>query len=454
MANMEPEKKARQVVEECADCDICRYLMDTDCLVFPELYRLWDKEKETGEKITSRELRYLVDLCSFCALCPCPPVRTNIIEAKTQFIDRDGLDFGVRTLEDVERVAKLCGTFPKLSNRLFSNRLTGALIKKSAGIHHERHIPNFPDQSFPQIAKKLNLNTRSQNRQKRKVAYFAGCTANYLFPDVPKAVVEVFQNSGIEVYYPQQKCCGMPSFLEGDRQLTLEFVRFNIDRLAETVKAGYDIICSCPTCGFMLKSILKEGAYYSGQYQASIGAGEDHIKIPLASAANNPGGRQFEIVKKKLYKNLFKDDGYFSAIDPFKRILVAENTWDLGEYLKSLQQTGELERPQSEYSGRMVYFPPCHLREQNFGQPYADLLKDIPGIELESITGKLYCCGMAGIMGFKREFHEASTQLGSRLMDKIRELNPEYIITDCLSCRLQFNQMLPHEVFHPIEILI
>jgi glycerol-3-phosphate dehydrogenase subunit C len=101
----------------------------------------------------------------------------------------------------------------------------------------------------------------------------------------------------------------------------------------------------------------------------------------------------------------------------------------------------------------MVYFPPCHLREQNIGRPYLDLLQSIPGIELGSVQGELYCCGMAGIMGFKREFHQASMQLGKRLMDKIKTLNPEYIVTDCLSCRLQFKQMLPYKVFHPIEIL-
>ncbi len=113
-----PEKKARKVVDECADCDVCRFLMDSDCLMFPELYRLYDREMKTGEKITSEALRNLVDLCNYCALCPCPPVRANIIEAKTRFIDRDGLKFGVRTLEDVERVSKLCGALPELANML------------------------------------------------------------------------------------------------------------------------------------------------------------------------------------------------------------------------------------------------------------------------------------------------------------------------------------------------
>ena len=101
----------------------------------------------------------------------------------------------------------------------------------------------------------------------------------------------------------------------------------------------------------------------------------------------------------------------------------------------------------------MVYYPPCHLREQNIGRPYQELLSLLPGIDLEPVDGSLYCCGMGGIMGFKREFHETSIHLGNRLMKKINDLKPERLVTDCLSCRLQFNQLLPYKVYHPIEIL-
>jgi glycerol-3-phosphate dehydrogenase subunit C len=60
---------------------------------------------------------------------------------------------------------------------------------------------------------------------------------------------------------------------------------------------------------------------------------------------------------------------------------------------------------------------------------------------------------MGGIMGFKQEFHDTSIHLGDRLMNKINDLKPERLVTDCLSCRLQFNQLLPYKVYHPIEIL-
>ena len=136
-----------------------------------------------------------------------------------------------------------------------------------------------------------------------------------------------------------------------------------------------------------------------------------------------------------------------------KRIMVAENTYDLGDYLVGLHQSGELKTDFAQVSGRMVYYPPCHLREQEIGRPYQELLNLLPDANLESVDGSLYCCGMAGIMGFKRDFHQTSIHLGSRLMDKINDLAPERIITDCLSCRLQFNQMLPYAVQHPVELL-
>ena len=453
MEKTSPEKKARKVVDECADCDVCRFLMDSDCLMFPELYRLYDREKEGGEEITSAELRNLVDLCNFCALCPCPPVRGNIIEAKTRFIDRDGLKFGVRTLEDVERVARLCGSFPQLANKLLRGKATGDLIKKAAGIHPLRQIPAFPEERFPRWSKKKNLNTRPEKSQRRRIAYFAGCTANYLFPEVPRAAVEVFKYNGIDVFCPDQKCCGMPSMLEGDRQLTLEFARQNIDILAEAVAAGYDIVCSCPTCGFMLRNVLKENAYYSPEFQASVDADGAYLKIPISGESANPGGKKFTVLKKSMFQDILKDEGYFSDIDPMKRIRVAENTYDLGEYLLDLHQSGDFKTDFGEVTGPMVYYPPCHLREQNIGRPYQDLMNLLPGVDLEAVDGSLYCCGMAGIMGFKRDFHETSLHLGRRLMDRIIALNPQRLITDCLSCRLQFNQLLPYHVQHPVEIL-
>jgi glycerol-3-phosphate dehydrogenase subunit C len=451
MSAINPEKTAREVLDSCADCDVCRFLMDTSCLFFPELYRLHDREMEGGEKINSQDLRHLVDLCTFCGQCTCPNIRAGIIEAKTQFIERDGLDFGVRLIEDVERISRFCGIYPKLINSLFQAKPTGHLLRTIMGIHPDRKMPFFPEKVFPDLAPGKNLAVKKNASSKPKLAYFAGCTGKFLFPEVPKAVIDVFHHNGFEVYYPEQKCCGMPSLLEGDKNLTLEFIRFNVEHLAEAVDEGYHIVCSCPTCGYLFKNVLKEGAYFSKEYQEKAGGNEREFRVP--TKIREQGNSPFQSLPKIIYKDLLKDNGYFSSIDPLKRISVAENTYDLGEYLAYCLKIEKLSTDFRSLKGRLVYYPPCHLREQGIGSPYLDLLKRIPGIRLESLQGEFHCCGLGGIMGFKKNFHESSLKLGRDLMEKICQINPDRLVTDCLSCRMQFNQLLPYEVVHPIEIL-
>jgi glycerol-3-phosphate dehydrogenase subunit C len=449
-----PEDKMREVVDACADCDVCRHLMDADCLFFPELFRLFDKESAIGKAISPQELRHLADQCNFCALCPCPNIRADIIQAKTQFIDRDGLKFGVRTIENIERIGKVCGAFPRMTNFLLRNPLTERYFKQALGIHSERRFPEIPRENFANWAQKKRLHIQRNPGKQKKVAYFVGCTGRYLFPEVPRAAVTVLEANGIDVFYPQQKCCGMPSLLEGDRNLTMAFVRFNLEQLLTAVEDGYDIVCSCPTCGFFLKKIISEGAYYSADYQKTAGQNEDQIKVPVGRDLLDGHERNgFMVLKKSIYGSILKDDGYFAELSPTQRILIAEHTFDLGEYLQQLDEKESLKRPSNPVGERMVYFPPCHGREQNIGRPYPQLLTRIPDIQLDSIDGHFYCCGMAGIMGFKKDFHEASIHLGQRLTEKIKALNPDRIVTDCLSCRIQFNQLTPYRVSHPVEVL-
>ena len=85
--------------------------------------------------------------------------------------------------------------------------------------------------------------------------------------------------------------------------------------------------------------------------------------------------------------------------------------------------------------------------------PYLELLALVPGMLAESLQNTFYCCGMAGIMGYKQDFHTASLHIGSRLIGKIKEINPDRLVTDCLSCRLQFMQTTAYEIHHPAEIL-
>ena len=450
---MSAEDRLRYEINKCRRCEACKDLLHLSCVVFPEMFRLVDSAWERGVEITTDQLRHLVSLCNFCAACPCLDIRTAIMNAKTEYADKYGLGFKIRIIENMDRIGKLGGGIPQVSNFLLQNNVTKPLVTRAVGIHKDRKMPYFANEDFGKWFRSKKRSISPQPGNSRKVAYFSGCTAKYFFPDVAKAVAEVLERNGVEVYYPEQKCCGMPPLLEGDRTLALESARFNVERLAETVEEGYDIVTSCPTCGYMLKKILRTGADQAIWRLDSEKITSDfvHMEIGHGLIGAISGMSSVKIHRERL-KVLFKDEGYFSSISPEKRIMISDNTYDAGEYLKNLHEEGAFDTRLGNVNIRGVYYPPCHLREQRIGKPYHDLMGLIPELAMESIRGD-YCCGNAGIMGLKQEFHHLSIKIASRLIAKIKSINPEALTTDCLSCRMQFNQLTSYRVAHPIEII-
>jgi glycerol-3-phosphate dehydrogenase subunit C len=459
-----PERLARAIVETCVRCGFCRDFRDEDmpCLFFPELFRL-ASEEANGEEATPGALGHLVDLCTMCGLCCCPRMRADVRRAKDAFVARGRPGRATRVLRNVQRIGSLGGTYPRLANALLENGHVARLLKAMAGIHPERQFPRFPPESFAAWAGARKLD-RQRGGAGRKVAYFHGCMARF-FPEEAKATVEVLEHNDVEVYLPEQKCCGMPSLLEGDRESTFSAARFNLERLAESVEDGYEVVCSCPTCGYVLKNLFAEGAHLSDEYRAWLGGKTEEELIAMARAGpsyvDDPFGRPPPGTPRRespppimlILSGLIRDRSYFASLDGWKRLRVSQKTHDLGEYLRSLDRSGNLDRDLGPVRSRTAYYPPCHLKEQNIGQPWVELLGLVPGLSVKNVGGTFDCCGMGGVMGFKREFHDASLAVGSRLMKRIEEADPEKVLSDCLSCRIQFNQFLPYEACHPVEIL-
>ncbi len=438
----------RGVLDACADCDTCRIFMDESCLFFPELYRLFDKQTEEGKPVDVAELQKLSELCTLCGLCPCPNIPADVIRGKTEYARMRGIPLGARLLADVQLLGRWCGMIPGVANTVIAFAPFDRTVKKIAGIHPKRRLPEIARESFFAWAQKKGLD-RHPPEQAHRTAYFAGCTAGYFFPQVAIAAVKVMEKNGISVFVPRQQCCGMPTLLEGDKETTLQRISYNLEMLLETTHSGYDLVCSCPTCGFLIKVLLKERACYSDDYQRSVNAGADEIKNP-----DNKGGTEgFVSLNKSMYHKILKDDGYFNALGPLKRIALSGSMLDMGEYLNRLYLENRFNTRFGRLVSRMVYFAPCHQREQGIGSPYEKLLALIPGLEILRVGGALDCCGMGGSLGFKESFYEKSVELGRFLFRKIEAAVPDAIITDCMSCRLQFEHMLPYKVFHPLEVL-
>lgn len=435
----------RAVFDMCTDCDTCRFLMEESCLFFQELYRLYDKEKQTGIRTPPEKLIALANLCTMCGLCPCPDIRADIIRGKTQLIQQNGLSLSDRVYADVQNIYRIGSKMPCMVNMLLKNPAINSMVKKALCIHSHRHIPHFHKENFFSWARKQGLCTIPEMPG---VAYFAGCSAAYIFPEVARCAVEVLSANDIPVYVMPQQCCGMPTLLEGDRKTTLRRAGYNLNEMLHLNRLGFRILCSCPTCSYFFKMLLAEGAYYSEEYQAKVGAGNDEIKMPKSD-----GSEGFITLKKSMYKDILKDNGYFSCFDPLQRIAVADSVSTIADYCNYLYRNDMLNCSFGPVNGTMVYFSSCHQRELGLKDSYINLLRLIPGLSVNEVGSLLDCCGMGGNKGFKKDFYESSIKIGAALFNKIKEIKPEAIITDCLSCRLQFMDNLPYPVYHPLEIL-
>ena len=60
---------------------------------------------------------------------------------------------------------------------------------------------------------------------------------------------------------------------------------------------------------------------------------------------------------------------------------------------------------------------------------------------------------IAGTYGFKKEAYEISLDVGRELFIKIERVDPEVVITDCETCKLQIEMNTPYRVMHPVTVM-
>jgi len=205
--------------------------------------------RDRGERFPQRKCDSFVEKCNSCALCPCPtsgrissgrrPVhRTR--RAEVRRAHRRGRRAHRQT------VWSLSG----LANRALRSDLAGGMIKEALGIHRDRKMPEFPKDSFTAWVRKKRLNVEVKTTTAARLPTSPAARPGISSLRWPgrrwKPPAQRHRS-----LLPEQKCCGMPSFLEGDRKLTMESASHNLNVLADALQDGYDLLCSCPTCSFM-----------------------------------------------------------------------------------------------------------------------------------------------------------------------------------------------------------
>jgi glycerol-3-phosphate dehydrogenase subunit C len=128
---------------------------------------------------------------------------------------------------------------------------------------------------------------------------------------------------------------------------------------------------------------------------------------------------------------------------------VAAATRDLMEFLVELARAQKWNRDFRTPIGKVAYHAPCHLRHQNVGFPARALLK-AAGAEVELVDA---CSGVDGTWGMQAKFHDASLGVARKLVERLREAEPDHVATDCPLAALRIREALGVTALHPIVLL-
>lgn len=230
----------------------------------------------------------------------------------------------------------------------------------------------------------------------KRIAYFAGCAANYIDPHIGQATIQVLERNGLQPVFPEQVCCGMPQLRQGNLAAAMKNARSNLLSLA---KADCEIVTACTTCALTLK-------HYYPQFLES------------------PEAR-----------------------------LVSQRTFDISEYLARLHVSGALDTKFNRIDMSVTYHVPCHLKAlgQDLINDRLKLVNMIPGISMTRIDRG--CCGMAGTFGVRRTTRRLTLKIAQGLFEGIRESETDQVATDCPTCKLQIEQGTGFSVIHPVQLL-
>jgi glycolate oxidase iron-sulfur subunit len=266
----------------------------------------------------------------------------------------------------------------------------------------DRHFPALAKTPFHALMPSLHVPAEAG---KPRVAFFPGCVADKIFPQVAEASIKVLQKHGVGIFMPGgESCCGIPALASGDRPAYDRLVRQNLSLFRQ---ASFDyLLTPCGTCTATIHEFWpKLAEQYSPQERAQI------------------------------------DD-------------LRKKTMDISAFVVDVLHA---ELPESPAGGKVVtYHDSCHLKKSLgvAAQPRR-ILRSLPGFTFEEMPEADRCCGSGG--SFTLYHYDLSKDIGQRKRDNIVSVKPDTVAAGCPACMMQIMDMLARnndkaQVRHVIEL--
>jgi Fe-S oxidoreductase len=420
------DREITRVFEICHGCRMCFKFCDS----FPTLFRLLDDDAHAGDvrTLAPGEVASIMGQCFQCKLCEvqCPYTPRDHHEYQVDFpklVHRyqavqaraRGVRWRDRVLADPDRAGAAARASLGLANTM--NRVSAHrwLMEKTLGIHRDKLLPPFAPSTFERWAEqtgRLREGGRPEGAPQGgrpegapqngspEVVLFQTCYVQNNEPQIGRDTVEVLERSQVSVACVRGlRCCGMPAWEHGDLDTLRASARANLDILMPHVQGGARVLAINPTCAMMMRR----------EYPELVAAPDRERARALAAAVQDPG-----------------------------------------EFLWSIRREPRFARDFKTTPARVAYHAPCHLRAQAVGFRGRDLLRQIPGVSVQSV---LECCGHDGTYAMKVESFEASRRIGQKAFTGMDEAGGEVWVTECPLAAVQFAQHAGVKALHPMTVL-
>ena len=405
-----------RIFDICHGCRRCVSL----CGAFPKLFDLVDESPTLEvDGIAKEKYKDVVDQCYLCDLCfmtKCPYVPPHpwnldfphtMLRAKAIEFKKTGGTFRDKLLSSTDKLGQFAGIpiVTQTVNALNKTKLMRGLMESQLGVDKKAWIPGYANKKFRRGAKPDNsFPINDGQRTPGKVAIFSTCFVNYNEPGIGHDLVKILTHNEIpHILVEKEACCGMPKLELGDLESVAALKEKNIPHLIKLAKDGYAILSAIPSCTLMFKQ-----------------------ELPLMF----PNDADVQAVKEAMY-------------DPF-------------EYLVARNKDGLLKTDFKKPLGNVSYHIPCHGRVQNIGKKTEEMLKLLPGTQLNTIER---CSGHAGTWGVKKEFHKQAMKIGKPVFKAMAQNQPDYISSDCQLAGHHIEQGIAEnggttaELAHPISLV-
>ena len=382
------------------------------------------------EGFQSRAVHEALDLCLSCKACKSEcPAQVDMTAYKSEFLAQryEGRLHPLRhyIFGFADRLARYGSLVPALTNALLTGPLTSPLIKRIAGVAHQRQLPRLASKSF-QKARRRASGASAEPLQKPGAPSFPRSSAeragnqgpqlssvqtvllwpdtwnNYYHPQSLSAAETLLTQAGFNVYVPEGHiCCGRPLYDFGLLSAARSYLAKVLSRMAVQIDAGLPFLFLEPSCASVFKDELLE-----------------------------------------LFPN-----------DPLAQRL-SRQVWLLSDWLAANAPDFTQNRIESRLDGaRILLHGHCHHKAV-FGGPASEIaLLRQAGATVEPIQAG--CCGMAGPFGFEADKFEVSKIIANDgLLPAVQSAGPATIVVaDGFSCREQIGQLAHVKALHFAEVL-